>query len=97
MGPGSFWLKVREVFDECGLKILDGDEGLMSYFAPISSNVAPKFQVDFLSLSASFTGAKLEIPEIFSHLLQVSSGIFFIPNSGPFHVGFIAQSGIFLS
>ena len=22
----KFWLKVREVFDECGLKILDGDE-----------------------------------------------------------------------
>ena len=22
----KFWLKVREVFDECGLKILNGDE-----------------------------------------------------------------------
>ena len=22
----KFWLKVREVFDECGLRILDGDE-----------------------------------------------------------------------
>ena len=26
----KFWLKVREVFDECGLRILDGDE--MFYF-----------------------------------------------------------------
>ena len=50
---------------------------LVSYFAPISSNVASKFQVHFLSLSTSFTGAKLEVPEIFS-------GIFFIPNSGSF-------------
>ena len=38
---------------------------IVSLFASISSNVAFKFQVNFLSLSTSFIGAKLEIPESF--------------------------------
>ena len=33
----------------------------------------------------------------FLHLLQVSSGIFFYPIQDLFHVGFIAQSGIFFA